>query len=100
MSIKLENFQTITFLDVSRCIQAFELDENHLNSSSIFICSQDDIEKVIAEIEREERRRERVVEAVVDPPSRRVNFSLCPHPFKDELIMFGGEFHDGRKVQE
>ncbi|XP_043285970.1 kelch domain-containing protein 4-like [Venturia canescens] len=59
---------------------------------------EDDIEKVIAEIEREERRRERVVEAVVEPPSRRVNFSFCPHPFKDELIMFGGEFHDGRKT--
>lgn len=55
---------------------------------------------MIAEIEREEARRQQVVEAVVSPPSRRVNFSLTAHPFKDELIMFGGEFHDGRQVTQ
>lgn len=38
------------------------------------------------------------MEAVVAPPSRRVNFSLTPHPLKDELIMFGGEFYDGQKT--
>lgn len=64
----------------------------------INVCSQDDIEKVVAEIEREEARRQRVKEAVVEAPSRRVNFSLTAHPFKDELILFGGEFHDGRQV--
>ena len=52
----------------------------------------------MANIEKEEARRQRVVEAVVSPPSRRVNFTLSAHPFKDELIMFGGEFHDGQKV--
>ncbi|XP_033328312.2 kelch domain-containing protein 4 [Megalopta genalis] len=57
---------------------------------------EDDIENVIAEIEKEEARRQRVVEKPVEPPSRRVNFSLTAHPFKDELIMHGGEFHDGR----
>jgi hypothetical protein len=35
---------------------------------------------------------------VVDVPSRRVNFSLTAHPFKDELVMFGGQFYDGREV--
>ncbi|XP_043671954.1 kelch domain-containing protein 4 [Vespula pensylvanica] len=59
---------------------------------------EEDIEKVIADIEREEARRQRVVEIVIEPPSRRVNFSLIAHPFKDELIMFGGEFHDGQKT--
>lgn len=59
---------------------------------------EEDIEKVIAEIEQEEARRQRVVETVVDPPSRRINFTLVAHPFKDELIMFGGEFHDGQKT--
>ncbi|XP_015183672.1 PREDICTED: kelch domain-containing protein 4 [Polistes dominula] len=59
---------------------------------------EEDIEKVIADIEREEARRQRVVEIVIEPPSRRVNFSLVAHPFKDELIMFGGEFHDGQKT--
>ena len=62
------------------------------------LLSQDDIEKVVAEIEAEESRRKQVVEATVEAPSRRVNFSLTAHPFKDELIMFGGEYHDGKKV--
>ncbi|KZC08287.1 PREDICTED: kelch domain-containing protein 4 [Dufourea novaeangliae] len=57
---------------------------------------EEDIENVIAQIEREEARRQRVVEKIIEPPSRRVNFTLTAHPFKDELIMFGGEFHDGR----
>ncbi|XP_054013467.1 kelch domain-containing protein 4-like isoform X1 [Hylaeus anthracinus] len=57
---------------------------------------EDDIEHVIAEIEKEEARRQRVVEKTVPQPSRRVNFTLTAHPFKDELIMLGGEFHDGR----
>jgi len=60
---------------------------------------EDDIEKVVAEIEREEARRQCVKEVVVDAPLRRINFTLTVHPFKDELIMFGGEFHDGRQYK-
>lgn len=52
----------------------------------------------MAQIEQEEARRQRVKEAVVAPPSRRVNFTLNAHPLKDELIMLGGEFYDGRQV--
>ncbi|XP_003396468.1 kelch domain-containing protein 4 isoform X1 [Bombus terrestris] len=57
---------------------------------------EEDIENVIAQIEKEETKRQRVIEKTVDPPSRRVNFTLTAHPFKDELVMLGGEFHDGR----
>lgn len=53
---------------------------------------------MVAQIEQEEARRQRVKEVVVEPPSRRVNFTLNAHPFKDELIMFGGEFCDGQQV--
>ncbi|XP_057334866.1 kelch domain-containing protein 4 [Microplitis mediator] len=59
---------------------------------------EDDIEKVVAQIEKEEAARQKVVEVVLDQPSRRVNFTLTAHPFKDELVMLGGEFHDGRKT--
>ncbi|GAB1862226.1 Kelch domain-containing protein 4 isoform X1 [Camponotus japonicus] len=59
---------------------------------------EEDIEKVIAEIEREEAHRQRIKETVVNAPSRRVNFTLTAHPFKNELIMFGGEFYDGRQT--
>ncbi|XP_076649056.1 kelch domain-containing protein 4 [Halictus rubicundus] len=73
--------------------------EKKLNSKQkkeLAALGEDDIESVIAQIEKEEARRQRVVEKTVEPPSRRVNFSLTAHPFKDELIMLGGEFHDGR----
>lgn len=53
---------------------------------------------MVAEIEREEAKRQRVVEAIVSPPSHRVNFTLTAHPFKDELIMLGGEFYNGQTV--
>ncbi|XP_024887164.1 kelch domain-containing protein 4 isoform X1 [Temnothorax curvispinosus] len=59
---------------------------------------EDDIEKIVAEIEKEEARRQCIKEVVVDTPLRRVNFTLTAHPFKDELIMLGGEFHDGRQT--
>ncbi|XP_029158319.1 kelch domain-containing protein 4-like isoform X1 [Nylanderia fulva] len=58
----------------------------------------DDIEKVVAEIEKEEAQRHCVKEVIINPPSRRVNFTLTAHPYKDELIMLGGEFHDGRQT--
>ncbi|XP_012215600.1 kelch domain-containing protein 4 [Linepithema humile] len=59
---------------------------------------EEDIEKIVAEIEREEARRQCVQEVVIKAPSRRVNFTFTAHPSKDELIMFGGEFHDGRQT--
>lgn len=32
------------------------------------------------------------------PPSPRCNFSLCTHPDKEELILFGGEFFNGQQL--
>lgn len=53
---------------------------------------------MVSQIERDEAQRLKIVEKIIDEPSRRVNCSLTAHPFKDELIMFGGEFHDGQKT--
>lgn len=39
-----------------------------------------------------------MVDKVIDPPSRRLNFTFIAHPDKDQLVMFGGEFFDGQKV--
>ncbi|XP_011499682.1 PREDICTED: kelch domain-containing protein 4 [Ceratosolen solmsi marchali] len=75
--------------------------EKKLNSKhkkELAVLNEEDIETVIAQIEKEEASRQKVVEAVVSPPSRRVNFTLTPHPFKDELIMLGGEFCNGQKT--
>lgn len=75
--------------------------EKKLNSKrkkELSEAGEDDIEKIVANIEKEEAKRNRVTECVIAPPSRRLNFTLSVHPFKDELIMFGGEFHDGQKT--
>lgn len=42
--------------------------------------------------------KQKVTETVVEAPSRRINFSFIPHPDKEELILFGGEYFDGQKV--
>lgn len=59
---------------------------------------QEDIEKIVKDIEAEEKKKSKVVEKVVSEPTRRANFSFLPHPDKDQLILFGGEFYDGQKV--
>jgi hypothetical protein len=65
----------------------------------MYLCFQDDIEKIVADIELEEKKRQEVIETVVPPPSRRANFSLTAHPDKEELILFGGEYFNGQKVR-
>lgn len=67
-------------------------------SSSLYLCFQDDIEKIIAQIELEEKKRQEVIEIVVPPPSRRSSFTLTAHPDKEELILLGGEYFNGQKV--
>ncbi|XP_077300843.1 kelch domain-containing protein 4 [Arctopsyche grandis] len=60
---------------------------------------EEDIEEIVAKIEREEAKRLAVVETTVSPPSPRVNATLLPHPTNtSELILFGGEYHDGKKT--
>lgn len=39
-----------------------------------------------------------MVEAIVEPPSRRLNFTFVPHPDKEQLILYGGEFYNGQKT--
>lgn len=68
-------------------------------SSSVCFCFQDDIENIVAQIELEEKKQQEVVEIIVSPPSSRANFSLTAHPDKEELILLGGEYFNGQKVQ-
>lgn len=63
-----------------------------------FFKLQDDIEQILNKIEHEENKRLQVVEAEVNPPSRRLNFTFIAHPEKDQLILYGGEFFNGQKV--
>ncbi|XP_018561672.1 kelch domain-containing protein 4-like [Anoplophora glabripennis] len=57
---------------------------------------EDDIEDIVAQIEKEEQKRLQVIEAVIDAPSRRVNFSFIAHPSKEQLILYGGEYFNGK----
>ncbi|XP_061629559.1 kelch domain-containing protein 4 isoform X2 [Phyllopteryx taeniolatus] len=43
-------------------------------------------------------KKTRVVETACPPPSARLSASLSAHPEKDELILFGGEFFNGKKT--
>lgn len=40
-----------------------------------------------------------MLETIVSPPSKRANFTLTAHPDKEELILLGGEYFNGQKVQ-
>ena len=61
----------------------------------------EDIDAILAEFKKEQEEMFKVTEETdCDPPSRRVNASLCANPLNtSELIMFGGEFFDGQKVR-
>ncbi|VVD00909.1 unnamed protein product [Leptidea sinapis] len=61
---------------------------------------EEDITKVIAEIEREEAKRSAAVEKTLPgPPSARAYATLTPHPIDNELILFGGEYHNGKQTE-
>ena len=52
----------------------------------------------VKDIEAEEQKRKEVKENKVDPPTHRSNLSLLAHPDHPELVLFGGEFHNGNKT--
>lgn len=59
---------------------------------------EDDIEKLIAQFVEEDRKRLAVTEELVGPPSCRSGATLCVHPEKDQLLLFGGEYFNGQKT--
>lgn len=59
---------------------------------------EEDLEALIAEFQSLDAKKTQVLETACAPPSSRLNASLCAHPEKDELILFGGEFFNGKKT--
>lgn len=59
---------------------------------------EEDLEALIAEFQNLDAKKTQVIETACPPPSPRLNASLNGHPEKDELIMFGGEYFNGRKT--
>ncbi|XP_008309253.1 kelch domain-containing protein 4 [Cynoglossus semilaevis] len=59
---------------------------------------EEDLEALIAEFQNLDAKKTQVVETTCPPPSPRLSASLSAHPEKDELILFGGEFYNGKKT--
>ena len=67
---------------------------------SVTLLSQDDVESIVKAIEEEEKKRNEVKEVKLkESPSHRSNLSIVPHPEAPEIVLFGGEFHNGQKVR-
>lgn len=59
---------------------------------------EEDLEALIAHFQSLDARKTQAVETPCPPPSPRLNASLCAHPERDELILFGGEYFNGQKT--
>ncbi|CAN7992333.1 unnamed protein product [Ixodes hexagonus] len=59
---------------------------------------EDDIQKLISQFVEQGRRRLPVSEELVEPPSFRSGATLCAHPEKEQLLLFGGEYYNGLKT--
>ncbi|XP_061679168.1 kelch domain-containing protein 4 isoform X1 [Syngnathoides biaculeatus] len=59
---------------------------------------EEDLEALIAEFQSLDAKKTQVVETACPPPSARLSASLTAHPEKEELILFGGEFFNGKKT--
>ena len=59
---------------------------------------EDDIESMVKAIEDEEKKRLEVKEVEVEAPSNRSSFSMTAHPDNPEIILFGGEFYNGKET--
>ncbi|PWA33033.1 hypothetical protein CCH79_00013048 [Gambusia affinis] len=59
---------------------------------------EEDLEALISEFQNLDSKKTQVVETNCSPPAPRLNASLSAHPEKDELILFGGEFFNGKKT--
>uniref|UniRef100_A0A8C6SFG6 Kelch domain containing 4 n=1 Tax=Neogobius melanostomus TaxID=47308 RepID=A0A8C6SFG6_9GOBI len=59
---------------------------------------EEDLEALIREFQSLDAKKTQVLDTACPPPSPRLNASINAHPEKDELILFGGEYYNGRKT--
>ena len=53
---------------------------------------------MVAQLAAERELQKEVSETVCPPPEARSSFSLCAHPERDELLLYGGEYYNGKQV--
>lgn len=63
------------------------------------LIGEENVESLVVKATYSNKRSE-TTEEVSSAPSPRSNFSLCPHPDKDELLLFGGEYYDGKQMTQ
>ncbi|KAF6777472.1 hypothetical protein AHF37_03073 [Paragonimus kellicotti] len=56
------------------------------------------IEQLIEEFQQEQKKITEVTISPCSPPSPRSHFTLTASPESDELVLFGGEYYDGKKT--
>lgn len=71
-----------------------------LGVQNFYLFLQEDFDSLLAKFAAQDAAVNAVKEEVVSPPSRRSCFTLTPHPWQDQLILFGGEYFNGSKVSE
>ena len=59
---------------------------------------QESVEQMVTRLAAEQELRKEISETVCPPPSARSSFSLCAHPERDELLLYGGEYYNGKNV--
>ncbi|XP_072452229.1 kelch domain-containing protein 4 [Chiloscyllium punctatum] len=59
---------------------------------------EEDLETLIAEFRQLDEKKTQITEEACAHPLPRLNASLSPHPEKNELILFGGEYFNGHKT--
>ncbi|XP_050542790.1 kelch domain-containing protein 4-like isoform X2 [Daktulosphaira vitifoliae] len=57
-----------------------------------------EVSAIVAHIEAKNKAKIKVTNTKIEAPSRRSNFTFVPHPNKDEIILFGGEYHNGKNT--
>src|SRR5689334_13858736 len=58
---------------------------------------EDDLDTILKDIKKVDSEQKQV-NISTETPSPRSNATLTPHPTKDELILFGGQYYDGRRL--
>ena len=60
----------------------------------------DELEAMIAEFKEQDRKENTVSETVLEqPPSPRSHVTFLAHPEKDFLVLFGGEYFNGKMTE-
>ncbi|XP_037076977.1 LOW QUALITY PROTEIN: kelch domain-containing protein 4-like [Pollicipes pollicipes] len=59
---------------------------------------EESVELMIGRLVAEEELKKEIVEKVSPPPPARSSFTMCAHPERDEILLYGGEYFNGKNT--